>query len=543
MAKDRLLLTFVFAALYCFPSFAEPPASTPATEIGEVEASLLAATEAWQQLAANSAALDPDAFQRYQQNLCRLLQAAMVSGRLDPQAGLTLSTPAGPRTIPIRYYCMPWSPQEVGSLGFASVDPSKELKRVYSCPGLGVPILGTSRDAGLRGCAQQYLIEGIHFPLTAVLRPNPPMIKACLRGEFVAEPPAVLEMYDPHRWAYVEIAGHNVPLARDLSSGVAQTKADGESPKRTRMEFTRPGTVYEGPSLRMLEPYQPGKMPLVFVHGARSDPYAWADIINDLRADPEIFCRYQFWVVRYSTGEPFVVSAAKMRNDCQQVQAMFSSCGPDPALCQWVLIGYSLGGQVTRLQVTYSDDILWNTFSRKPLNEIKATDEQRARLAQDFFFEPLPFVTEVIYIAGTQLGPTIPAAFVFRFAASRTRFEGERQQEFRDMRRENPLTFVRIPGTFGGIPSSMDLMRRHSDFQEAAYSLRNSEWTTTHNIIGTGGHGGRSDHVQPIYSARSPGAASELQVPVKHEQVHTDERSVQRVREILYQHAPPAGSR
>jgi hypothetical protein len=89
----------------------------------------------------------------------------------------------------------------------------------------------------------------------------------------------------------------------------------------------------------------------------------------------------------------------------------------------------------------------------------------------------------------------------------------------------------------------MDLMRRHSRVQEAAYGLRNSECAITHNIIGTGGCGGRSDGVMPVYSGRSPGAASELLVPVKHGEIHTDERTVQRVREILYQHgaAPESG--
>src|SRR5262249_15411202 len=157
--------------------------------------------------------------------------------------------------------------------------------------------------------------------------------------------------------------------------------------------------------------------------------------------------------------------------------------GADPAMCQWVLIGYSMGGTVVRLQVTYSESILWDTFSRKPLDQIKAPEDVRQRLAQDFYFEPLPFVTEAIYIAGTQLGPTPAAAVAFRIGAISTRFERERQQEFRSLRRENPLTLKRVPPVFDGIPSSMDLMRRHSRTQEAAYRLPNADWITTHDII------------------------------------------------------------
>jgi pimeloyl-ACP methyl ester carboxylesterase len=539
MGDYRLVLAIVVTALYSFPSLADPPMSpppAPAVELGQVETNLLSATVAWEQLAANPNALDADALQRYQQSICRLLHAAVCSCQLDPQTGLTLNTPAGPRTIPIRYICVPWFPEEVAALRFATVDSSAYLKRVYSYPGMGVPMLGVTKDAGMRGAAQQFLIDNTRFALTALLRPNPAAVKACLRGEAVADPIAVLELYDPLNVGCVEIAGRKVSLARDLSSALAQMKAEGENPQRFRLEFRRPGTVYEGSSLRLSRPYQPGKMPVVFVHGARSDPYAWMDLVNDLRADPEISSRYQFWVVGYSTGEPFVVSAAKMRNDCRLAQAIFNGNGADPAMSQWVLIGYSLGGQVVRLQVTYSESILWNTFSRKPPQQIRAPQDERQRLAQDFFFEPLPFVTEAIYIAGTQLGPTPAGGLVFRAAAFATHFESERQQEFRSIRRENPFTFMRIPGTFGSIPSSMDLMRRHSRFQESAYRLPNAEWVTTHDIIGTGGFAGRSDHVVPVYSARSPGAADEYFVPVKHEELHTDERTVERVRQILLQH-------
>jgi hypothetical protein len=539
MGKSQLILSLVLGALCCVSGSANPPTSTPpvpASELGEVESSLLSAAESWEKLAANPAALDADAFQRYQESLCRLLRTALATCRLDPRIGITVNTPAGTRTIPVHYVGMHWFPDEVESLRFATVDPSAYLKRVHSCPGLGVPLLGVSKDARMRGAAQPFLIEGMYFSLTAVLRPNPAAVKAHLRGEPAAEPPAVLELYDPLRIGAVEMAGWSVPMARDLSSPLAQMASENENVKRFRGEFIRPGTIYEGPSLRLPEPYEPGKMPVVFVHGARSDPYAWLNLVNDLRADPDVVSRYQFWVVRYSTGEPFVVSGAKMRSDCQTAQAIFDPDRVDPAMGQWVLIGYSLGCSLVRLQVTYSDNTLWDTFSRKSLDEIHATEEMRERLARNFYFEPLPFVTETIYIGAVNLGPTPLAGVAFRVAALRTQFERERQQDFRRLRWENPFTFLRIPGTLGGIPSSMNLLRRHSPVGQATNRLNNGERISTHNIIGTGGLAGRSDFVVPVHSARVPGADSELLVPVGHSQIHTDERTVERVREILYQH-------
>ena len=36
----------------------------------------------------------------------------------------------------------------------------------------------------------------------------------------------------------------------------------------------------------MIDPYQPGKIPVVFVHGLMSSPEAWDNAINELRGTP-----------------------------------------------------------------------------------------------------------------------------------------------------------------------------------------------------------------------------------------------------------------
>ena len=64
----------------------------------------------------------------------------------------------------------------------------------------------------------------------------------------------------------------------------------------------------------MIEPYQPGKVPLVFVHGLLSEPLTWADLANELRALPEIVNHYQIWTFLFATIEPFLTSAATLRH-------------------------------------------------------------------------------------------------------------------------------------------------------------------------------------------------------------------------------------
>src|SRR6266478_8056046 len=53
--------------------------------------------------------------------------------------------------------------------------------------------------------------------------------------------------------------------------------------------------------LYFLQPYDPERIPLVFVHGLFSTPFTWVETINGLQADPEIRKHYQFWVFAYPT--------------------------------------------------------------------------------------------------------------------------------------------------------------------------------------------------------------------------------------------------
>ena len=71
----------------------------------------------------------------------------------------------------------------------------------------------------------------------------------------------------------------------------------------------------KNPGLFMVEPYQPGKIPVVMVHGLASNPLSWLDLANDLRAIPGFSDRFQIWGFRYSTGRPFLESATRLPQD------------------------------------------------------------------------------------------------------------------------------------------------------------------------------------------------------------------------------------
>ena len=57
------------------------------------------------------------------------------------------------------------------------------------------------------------------------------------------------------------------------------------------------------------------------VHGLWSSPETWTEMINELRAVPDIRNRYQFWTYLYPTGQPFWVSATQLRADLASAAA------------------------------------------------------------------------------------------------------------------------------------------------------------------------------------------------------------------------------
>src|SRR5262249_61670201 len=85
------------------------------------------------------------------------------------------------------------------------------------------------------------------------------------------------------------------------------------------MGMLRGTNMMEKTGLYFLEPYDPTRIPVVFVHGLMSSPYTWVKTINGLQQDPELRKRYQPWVFGYATGNPILYSALRLRQELAKV--------------------------------------------------------------------------------------------------------------------------------------------------------------------------------------------------------------------------------
>src|SRR5206468_2926361 len=110
--------------------------------------------------------------------------------------------------------------------------------------------------------------------------------------------------HDPFAEKYVAVRDRIVDLASDRTTPLAVEVS--WSPLRA-LEFLglfRPEAARGESGLYLVQPYRPGKIPVVLVHGLHASPDTWAQTLNHLQNDPFLAEHYQFWAFLYPTGDP-----------------------------------------------------------------------------------------------------------------------------------------------------------------------------------------------------------------------------------------------
>jgi pimeloyl-ACP methyl ester carboxylesterase len=162
--------------------------------------------------------------------------------------------------------------------------------------------------------------------------------------------------------------------------------------------------------------YDPNKIPLVLVHGTFSSPVTWAEMGNTLVADPELRQRYQIWSFIYGSGNPLSKSIAEFRAALTDEVKRLDPAGTNAALRQMVIVGHSQGGLLTKSATVDSGDRIWRVFSTNRLEDLKISESDRANLRRNFFYEPLPFVRRVVFIATPHRGSYMSGGFARQLA-------------------------------------------------------------------------------------------------------------------------------
>lgn len=466
--------------------------------------------------------------------------------RLLPNTTAAIQTSAGPWDITCVLRGGTWTPEEFDRFDFVSNYEITGLRNHYQSYGLGVPMIAVRRSHPGEPPASRYYPNNLSFPVTAFLRPLPP-------GEQDPATPdrhrALLELYDPLVTNDIVCTGVRIPLESDLTTPLAYFLSDpllGSLATAGLLHpdsllAMRPGRQEPVMGLYMIQPYEPGKIPVVMVHGLWSSPMTWMEMFNDLRSQPRIRQHYQFWFYLYPTAQPFWLSAAQFRRDLSSVRDVVDPAHQEPALDQMVLIGHSMGGLVSKLQTIASGDAIWQTVSKEPVAQVKTAPDVRAKLEYCFYFEPNPSVRRVITIGTPHRGSTFSNQttqwLMNKLISLPQMITQSQEQLFRDNTDafgEQSLLRVR---------TSIDSLSPTAPIFPVMLSRPKAPWVRYHNIIGvmpkTGFFKyvpGDGDGVVDLESARVENVESEVIVPADHTTVQTHPLAVLEVRRILLDH-------
>jgi len=511
-----------------------------------VDGYYLACEEAW-----NAAWTAPecrdvliDAADAYADGLAGLLEATRRHGRMGCE-GLRIG-PAG------RQILVPFRPQAlpVDAAGIASVEPQaqpddRRLSRRHLRDGFGLPVVVRVANRSTPEAPRDFAAPRQSLAATAVLRfavpGNENRLEKFVGPAALDHAPAVLDLANPVEIAAVHIGSATPHLAADLSAPLLDV-LDG-TPRSNIVGFLQPFTGgATTPHLEMLEPHQPGRVPVVFIHGLASDEGTWFDMINELRAWPEFHRHFEAWVFHYPTGAAFLQSAASLR---QQLAAAVRQCDPkgrDPAMRNLVLVGHSMGGLHAKMQVVSSGDRLWNAVATVPFEQVRLRPEFRRLVRPFYFFEPLPFVSRVVCIATPHRGSLIASLGVGRLASLTVRPPPQLKAVHDEVVRANPGAFR--PEFERRVPTTIDILQPDSRTLGVLRDLRPPCWVTMHSVVGVGHAsltGGRDDCVVSQESAHTDGAVSEVCVPASHTKVHHHPLTIAELRRILERHLCETG--
>ena len=476
------------------------------------------ALDCWPKLGPMDNANPPDdieeaVWKTYHYCVAQFIENAAIHGQLDPCRGISLVTDDGsPAFMPITHHEFPWTKDDFNELHPVKVPRRATLARNWFEPGLGVPLIAIRRRDNSEGS----LGTDIPFAATGILRPQ--NVDAELISDSTS---AVLELQDPIRVRQVSYGDRRWDLARDISAPLEL--ANSEIDRERLSSFLNPGRTDQLAGLRMLEPYQEGKIPIVFIHGLLSDRFTWADLVNDLRSVPEFNQSYQIWSFQYSTGQSFIRSAAEMRQSLSTIVRQLDPYGTDEAMSQMVLVGHSMGGLVSKLQISHSETAIWDSVATRRVEEIETTPEIRRVIDDVFFFEPLPFVRRAIFIGTPHRGAKMAKGFVGIVGSALVRSPKERVSQLEKFVESNPDVFT--GDLTRRLPSSIELLRPDNRMLLSTYKLRVNPDVHLHTIIGTGRELSRHTPADGVVTVQSCAASGYGQRTARRRNPHEADRS------------------
>ena len=359
--------------------------------------------------------------------------------------------------------------------------------------------------------------EGVGGALVGVRKVDPPEKFAPRRG--ITAPVT----------ATLDFSGKNATLA--LRRPTKQLTANVEGKVRPlNANFSAPLSYYPPPAslmfagflgglkdsnyvaptgLYFLQPYDPDRIPLLFVHGLFSTPFDWVKTINGLQADPEIRKHYQFWVFAYPTGNPILYSALRLRQELAKVDQAYPNHKP------YVVVGHSMGGMLTHDQVVTVTEGMWDKALGQTAKRLFKENSRDSLIVRASTFRANPRIQRVVFICTPHRGSDLASNGIGRIGISLITLPARLTAVMFDSLTGADL--AQITGSSKRLPNSITGLRPSNPVLPVINSVPIG--IPYHSIIGDRGKNdcpNCSDGVVAYWSSHLNGAQSEKIVPGPH---------------------------
>ncbi|MBN2437808.1 MAG: hypothetical protein JXL20_04335 [Deltaproteobacteria bacterium] len=440
--------------------------------------------------------------------------------------GRTRKLPFGQLSMSLDTANLPWKMEDFEKFEPADKYEIRGIAVRNRTPGVGLPLIGIKKKSS------DMFSSGQAVPVTAFLR-----IRGNLASLSAGGATAALELYSAQDTSMLPLKDRLLPLETDLTTPLAYVLEGSEVWDFGLSAFLGREINKTADGLYMSEPYRPGRIPVVFVHGTASSPIWWTEMWNTLRFDPLIRQKFQFWYFVYTSNKLVVMSAADLRDALREKVAELDPQGKDTALQQMVVIGHSQGGLLTKLTAVETGESLVRAMSGKNLDSLKMPEETKAKVRRLAIIQPLPFVKQVIFLSTPHRGSFLSKRWARNLATMLVRLPATLLQTTTDVYGYLTDDIKRILGG-KSVMTSADGMSPDNPLLTTLAEIPLAPWVKGHSIIAVKGDGDPkrgNDGVVEYTSAHLDGMESEFIVRSNHSS-QLNPLAIDEVRRILVEH-------
>ena len=479
----------------------------------------------------NEEAFDPrfrQACEIYNYSLEQTLRFTLDAMPFDPRFFYRLDDPSGLTKARFKLVGFDWKEEDIHDLLPAIDHRTKAIGPTSRRKGLGVPLIGIHYEDGKRpGVFYPPLTA---FPVTALQIPI---------EEFdleATESRELVHLVNPWNQETLKVGNQEIPVEADLSTPLHYMLEKTGFNSRWWEGFITEDEAFTG-AVFLIQPHRPGRIPVVLCHGLLSSPGPWETLINGLMDDPWIRQNYEFWLMQYPTGRGMLVNAYYLRKAMTEVRTGLDPNGTDPALDRIVFVGHSMGGSIGTLLSHDSGNVLWDAAWSVPIDQLDLSPSEREELANLFFFERLPFIKRVVYLATPHHGAPL-ASRPIGWIGTQIVDLPQRWRSLLKTVNDRNQQYAKIPLNEDSL-TSVSQLRAGSPVSVAMANLDNPGDVVFHNIAGdiASRDGQRTDGTVPLSSATIDWADTSLVVPARHTEIQRHPLTIQAIHEILLEHA------